>query len=591
MAVPSKQRQYQARVSPQLASSSQGATTAAMAASAAHTAEVTKDAGREAGDASTSPSIPHALPSSAPCFGSSYADLDGCCTQQAGCAQATAAAMSSALPLTSHISMAAPAGLQTKAQPLGSAAQPLGSAAAAAVVGAAVNQQAGQVESSACVNVAGAAAGCGRANSKSTAAAAGEPGSQWQQRDPAIAPAAAAGMVLEGAEGSLSASQPAGSSSVQQQLAGVAVEADKAGCTHASPPAVPPLPATAAATLSQQLRTQATAAGDLLDLCCLDKLQSVTGEEYSLRVAGYINKGGNATVWEVEKLKHGLCSTSSSSSRRQGEPPDRMALKLSYRYCDLNMEQQAALTEEMLVQANAIIMAGEYSIYADCASCFHVTKCYGWGLVKLPGGMQLHGMLLELSTLGSLDKLLVQNGGPCGLDAVRAHSFVFRVNLALQELHSEGKAIHRDLKPSNVLLFGESVERARVKLSDFGSSKQLFSMDSVGMSVRVGTLIYHPPELREGCSHDSRMDTWLLGLLLLELRTGFPPFWYLDMVCKSEEEVQARRGPDEVDNPESPYFSLKPWEKAFVKECLVLDYRMRPTVKDLRHTSDYFKRR
>jgi serine/threonine protein kinase len=374
--------------------------------------------------------------------------------------------------------------------------------------------------------------------------------------------------------------------SLQQGTAGGDIAAAKGGSSSAAGEV--PLPAAAAASAKQPPGPWAIAEGSLLELSCLDKFQVVTGEEFSLRVAGYVGKGGNSTVWEVVKVRHSPAPCSSSSSRQKTALPDHMALKLSLRYCDLKREQQAEMTEEELAQASAYGMTMEYAIHADCASCYFITKCFGWGVVTLPGGGQLHGMLLELATLGSVDKLLVRNGIPCGLDEDMVQRLLMGATAGLKELHTQGRAMHRDLKPSNLLMFGSSLESPGVKLSDLGSGKRLHSLGSVGRSLHVGTIIHRPPELILGYSHDGRMDTWLLGLLLLELRTGKFPFWYLDLVCRSEEEVQARRCPEELENPESPYHGLlSEEEKAFVKQCLVVDYRLRPTVKELSCTSPY----
>jgi serine/threonine protein kinase len=75
----------------------------------------------------------------------------------------------------------------------------------------------------------------------------------------------------------------------------------------------------------------------------------------------------------------------------------------------------------------------------------------------------------------------------------------------------------------------------------------------------------------------------MLGLILLELRTGLAPFWYLNAVeCSSAEEVAARRSYDELENSSSPYYSLlSEKEKAFLKLCLARDVCSRPTVSEV----------
>jgi serine/threonine protein kinase len=77
--------------------------------------------------------------------------------------------------------------------------------------------------------------------------------------------------------------------------------------------------------------------------------------------------------------------------------------------------------------------------------------------------------------------------------------------------------IHRDLKLENILmgLYGES------KLADLGLS--VHSPDST-RGRKCGTPQYEAPELVAGKDYDSRIDVWVIGILLFEFLVGENPF-------------------------------------------------------------------
>ena len=97
--------------------------------------------------------------------------------------------------------------------------------------------------------------------------------------------------------------------------------------------------------------------------------------------------------------------------------------------------------------------------------------------------------------------------------------------------------IHRDLKAANIFLhFPDNPElkalskyqkiaflanidltktNFQVKISDFGLST--IEADSNQM---IGTPLYSSPEMHEGKSYSSKLDSWALGVILFELLMG-----------------------------------------------------------------------
>eukprot|EP00803_Ostreobium_quekettii_P000307 evm.model.scf_1201.3 EVM.evm.TU.scf_1201.3 scf_1201:28438-32863(+) len=98
---------------------------------------------------------------------------------------------------------------------------------------------------------------------------------------------------------------------------------------------------------------------------------------------------------------------------------------------------------------------------------------------------------------------------------------------AVAHCHERG-IVHRDIKLSNVLL--DSGKCPRVKVCDFGLSRELFTGDS-RCCPPAGTPMYMPPEVlknvvrRAHTQHDPvKSDMWSLGVLLFTMLLGRFPF-------------------------------------------------------------------
>ena len=99
---------------------------------------------------------------------------------------------------------------------------------------------------------------------------------------------------------------------------------------------------------------------------------------------------------------------------------------------------------------------------------------------------------------------------------------------AIQHAHQKG-VIHRDIKPSNILVsMRDGI--AEPKVIDFGIARATEGRLSDHTAVTAGQLLlgtpaYMSPEQAEGGPDlDTRADVYSLGVLLVELLTGHPPF-------------------------------------------------------------------
>lgn len=89
---------------------------------------------------------------------------------------------------------------------------------------------------------------------------------------------------------------------------------------------------------------------------------------------------------------------------------------------------------------------------------------------------------------------------------------------ALQYIHQKHR-IHRDVKSDNVLLN----TKGEVKIADFGYAAQLTQQQQKRNTV-VGTPYWMAPELIRGHDYGTRVDIWSLGIMLMELAEGEPPY-------------------------------------------------------------------
>ncbi|HVT39508.1 MAG TPA: protein kinase [Gemmatimonadaceae bacterium] len=199
------------------------------------------------------------------------------------------------------------------------------------------------------------------------------------------------------------------------------------------------------------------------------------------RVEEEIGRGGMATVYRAEDLRHGRT----------------VALKV------LSPELSATLGTERFLREVHI---------ATRLSHPHILPVYDSGDA---GGLLWYAMPFVAG-----ESLRVRLDRDRQLPVDEAVSIICEVADALAFAHSQG-VVHRDVKPENVLMHG-----GHAVLADFGIARPTDSSDTrlTGTGISIGTAAYMSPEQASGEAVDARADIYSLGALLYEVLVGQVPF-------------------------------------------------------------------
>eukprot|EP00164_Ancoracysta_twista_P003180 GFYU01004243.1.p1 GENE.GFYU01004243.1~~GFYU01004243.1.p1 ORF type:complete len:1033 (+),score=320.77 GFYU01004243.1:301-3399(+) len=146
-------------------------------------------------------------------------------------------------------------------------------------------------------------------------------------------------------------------------------------------------------------------------------------------------------------------------------------------------------------------------------------------------------IIMEYLENGSLQSVVKKFGSlPESVVAI----YIEQVLRGLEYLHSEG-VIHRDIKGANILITKEG----KVKLADFGVATKLDA--EVEDPTVVGTPYWMAPEVIEMSGPSTAAsDIWSVGCTIVELITGYPPYFHLEPMPALFRIVQ-----DEIPLPDN----------------------------------------
>ena len=127
----------------------------------------------------------------------------------------------------------------------------------------------------------------------------------------------------------------------------------------------------------------------------------------------------------------------------------------------------------------------------------------------------------------------------------------------------------------NILLTPEGI----VKLADFGASKKLQDIrtytDNHAAGTMTGTPYWMAPEvIRGNMNYGRKADLWSLGICVIEMATGKPPYSDLGPVT-----ALFKIGSTDQPPPFPP--SLSATGKDFLSSCLSRDPKCRPSAEEL----------
>lgn len=147
----------------------------------------------------------------------------------------------------------------------------------------------------------------------------------------------------------------------------------------------------------------------------------------------------------------------------------------------------------------------------------------------------------------------------------------------LDYLHSKNR-IHRDVKAANILLNEEGV----AKLGDFGVSEPLDPSRRTNNCSLIGTLLWLPPEVAglkpdQGCNPTPVIDIWSLGITIIEMAEGQPPYSNLKQTEALNEISNLERAAPTFQNRDLWSCDLK----EFLGLCLEKDASKRKKAKEL----------
>lgn len=191
-------------------------------------------------------------------------------------------------------------------------------------------------------------------------------------------------------------------------------------------------------------------------------------------------------------------------------------------------------------------------------------------VVGYHGSYQQEGhiwIIMDLCEAGSICDLMRATRTTLTEEEIRAITVCML--MGLRHLHDQ-RMIHRDIKAGNILLTNDGL----AKLADFGVSKQLSTVQSKA-DTTIGTPFWMAPEVIQDGRYKTNADVWSLGITLIEMAEGEPPFTHLHPMRALF--VIPKKPPSTFKEPEQ----WSPEMNDFLAQCLMKDPDARKSCAEL----------
>jgi hypothetical protein len=210
---------------------------------------------------------------------------------------------------------------------------------------------------------------------------------------------------------------------------------------------------------------------------------------------------------------------------------------------------------KLLITEIGIMKTSHHPNIVEYVDSYIIENRQLWVVMEFMGG----GCLTDILELFEEIRLTEPQIAYCSRETLRA----------LKYIHSLHR-IHRDIKSDNLLLGNDGF----VKLADFGYAAQLTQKQQKRNTV-VGTPYWMAPELIRGHDYGVKVDIWSLGIMMMEMVEGEPP--YMEFPPLRALFLITTKGIPPLKEPQK--FSND--FNDFLAKCLEKEVDKRPTADEL----------
>jgi len=267
-------------------------------------------------------------------------------------------------------------------------------------------------------------------------------------------------------------------------------------------------------------------------------------EDKTITLTELVSKNDPSTLYrDMEKIGEGAAGEVFKAFIGNGK-------QVAVKKMEINGENMKLLITEI-----GIMKTSHHENIVDYIDSYSIDDRQLWVVMEYMDG----GCLTDILELFEDIKMSEPQIAFCCKETLRALSYI-------HSLHR----IHRDIKSDNILLD----TGGHVKLADFGYAAQLTQKQQKRNTV-VGTPYWMAPELIRGHDYGTKVDIWSLGIMLMEMVEGEPP--YMEFPPLRALFLITTKGIPPLKEPQKWSSDLND----FFTKCLEKDVEKRPSADEL----------